>query len=1195
MVNAHPPDDALLEATLRPEVARHLKDCPRCRVHRRLLDVEAPAAEVSVAAAFDGTPMDDDGSGPRWLVWDAALGRCVVCAEPAGGGHPEPLREVASRLDALAHPHVARIHQVIDGPPLRYVRDRIAGEHLGRHDVASDPRAIAWLAQTASALAVLHEAGIAHGSLRPTSIRVTPEGRVWLVDVGLHEGSAEADWHALADLFLDIGPPVSDVLESILAGEADGTALLGWLLAMRDPGAGGGPRYEPRGILGVGGMGEVRRVYDPVLERVVAQKILSSNLLSDGAHIDRFLAEAQITAQLQHPGIVPVHDLEHLPNGAIAFTMKPIEGRTLAQVIREVHDASRGDWRPTGSGWSLRRLVEALRRVCDTIAYAHDQRVVHLDLKPGNVMLGEYGEVLVFDWGLARRLGPDGTVSLERASGTVGYMPPEQSRGSVGTAADIYALGATLREIVDGVAPVATPGEAWVPQRADAPRELVSIVLRATASAPGERYASAKDLANDLAAWQDERPVSAHAYSSVELVLRRLRPHQTPILVALGAAVVLFAIAAVSWVRVEGERDKADAMLAQSLVDKANLAWDARDPIRAEAFAAAAVGLTGRSDARGLLARLSRGWRPRLARRWAQGCSEVEAVGVPASVLCATGAEVRGWSLEGDGPGRAYPGDVARLRAGRAGWTGVVRTSVVRADGAGRPDVVVDGDEALVDAVDVGDGRVAVAKRRRLDLFGADVQGIELPHEATGLTHCGRLRFVVAMEGGNLARVDLASGELVPIGADRVSTLLGCSPDGRTLAVASDRAIQLWSLEPLQQRHLLVGHLGAVRALAWAPDGDALATGADDGTVRIWDARRGVEIGRLPGHDDMTDLAFTPDGGTLVTATRHQVRAWDLPAGTGVGTFDAVVEVVGLRWTATGMLFTLDRLGRPEGFDPHTGLETLPIYARVADLDGDPSGERVALVDRRGAFKVLDLEENVFVAEAEHVHAGGGSAVAWRPEPGAGLVASGGAAGDVRAWRLDGKSVEEAWAVGLGAPVASLRWSADGSVLAARTAGEVVVLGGDDGQRRASLPGDIVAHAVGPEGRSLALAWAKGGLALGDIAAGGQGFERIGVVGQVAGVAFSPRDPLLASVTREGLVQVFDTRDGRELARLFAHPGGATDIAFSRDGAALASSGAGGEIVLLDAGPFLEPSDQLQSDIIRRYGVEMSGTELEFR
>src|SRR5690606_17346235 len=113
----------------------------------------------------------------------------------------------------------------------------------------------------------------------------------------------------------------------------------------------------------------------------------------------RFVEEAQCSAQLQHPGIVPVHELGRLADGRLYFTMREIRGRTLTEVIAEVHEASGdGEWRPGPSGFTFRRLVDAFHRVCEAVAYAHHRGVIHRDLKPDNVMLGEHGEVLVVDW-----------------------------------------------------------------------------------------------------------------------------------------------------------------------------------------------------------------------------------------------------------------------------------------------------------------------------------------------------------------------------------------------------------------------------------------------------------------------------------------------------------------------------------------------------------------------------------------------------------------------------------------------------------------------------------------------------------------------------------------------------------------------------------------------------------------------------
>ncbi|MCC6526407.1 MAG: SUMF1/EgtB/PvdO family nonheme iron enzyme [Polyangiaceae bacterium] len=297
-------------------------------------------------------------------------------------------------------------------------------------------------------------------------------------------------------------------------------------------------RYEDLGRIARGGMGDVRRVWDHALGRGLAMKVLPWDHVDSDPGRARFLAEVRITASLQHPGIVPIHEGGELPDGRLWFTMKEVRGRTLRAVIAELHRQGPGG----GETPSLRRVLEMFLRVCETVAYAHSRGVVHCDLKPDNVMIGEFGEVLVLDWGVAKIVGvpksargPGLDAALgtgperelapllterDEVLGTPGYMSPEQVGGdpaSIGPATDVYALGAVLHEILSGKRPgalTAAPGEgpAWSrilrgvslpPPPPGVPDELVALTARATARDPAERFADARRLAEGVRSWLD--------------------------------------------------------------------------------------------------------------------------------------------------------------------------------------------------------------------------------------------------------------------------------------------------------------------------------------------------------------------------------------------------------------------------------------------------------------------------------------------------------------------------------------------------------------------------------------------------------------------------------------------------------------------------------------------------------------------
>ncbi len=285
-------------------------------------------------------------------------------------------------------------------------------------------------------------------------------------------------------------------------------------------------RYQDQGLLGRGGSGEVRRVFDRQLGRSVAMKILSTDARSDER---RFLDEARTIARLQHPCVLPVHEIGRLPDGRVFFTMQEIRGRTLREQIRNVHQAALDHWRPTADGWTFHRLVAAFHATCEAVAYAHSERIVHRDLKPQNVMIGVHGEVLVVDWGLAR---PTGTPNVAgRVVGTPAYLAPELLRDEappVDPRADVYALGAILYALLTNRAPFDGPnpravieavraGPSPVPRsELPLPEPLIEVCVRAMARDPASRIGHAGVLAIAVRTWLDGAHKREEAIGLVE-------------------------------------------------------------------------------------------------------------------------------------------------------------------------------------------------------------------------------------------------------------------------------------------------------------------------------------------------------------------------------------------------------------------------------------------------------------------------------------------------------------------------------------------------------------------------------------------------------------------------------------------------------------------------------------------------------
>jgi serine/threonine-protein kinase len=358
-----------------------------------------------------------------------------------------------------------------------------------------------------------------------------------------------------------------------------------------------------------GGLGKVSIARDQELNREVALKELQDRHADNPNSRARFLQEAEITGGLEHPGVVPIYGLGQYADGRPFYAMRLIRGDNLAIAIEQFHKQASREWTSATDVLELRRLLGRMVDVCNAIEYAHSRGVLHRDLKPGNVMLGPYGETLVVDWGLAKPMQKEGKTGADSAAtidyfaertlapqsgsgsaptmmgsavGTPAFMSPEQAGGrlnELGPASDVYSLGATLYMLLTGKPPQNDDDLGIILQRVErgdfsrprelnpaVPKGLEAITLKAMAIKPSDRYASPRAMANDIEAWLADEPVSALP-ESIALRLKRWTGKHRTLVTSAAAVLLVSALASLLGVLTlsvanQREREAKDAALA---------------------------------------------------------------------------------------------------------------------------------------------------------------------------------------------------------------------------------------------------------------------------------------------------------------------------------------------------------------------------------------------------------------------------------------------------------------------------------------------------------------------------------------------------------------------------------------------------------------------------------------------------------
>ena len=697
-------------------------------------------------------------------------------------------------------------------------------------------------------------------------------------------------------------------------------------------------RYEHRREIGRGGMGKILEAVDKPLRRSVALKVLVRP--GDEESQNRFIREARITGELQHPSIVPVHELNVDEKGELFYTMKLVRGVTLLEILQNLARRQPEALRR----YSLSSLLTIFQKVCDAIAFAHSQPqpVIHRDLKPENIMVGNYGEVLVMDWGTAKILNSNAAADVSRCNseeapqptgideptgelfvtqagsvmGTPGYMAPEQARGHTGRAdqrTDIYALGGILYALLTLEAPIRLTGaqaqefesrlhdgedvthkfhrhvapllsDRSARQKLDypVPDSLVHVVLKAMAFRPDDRFATVKKLQADVAAYQSGFATSAEEarpWKRFKLLVAR---HKVLFSAIASVLVVLLAATAVSLqqrkVALQSNADLQFALHRASFADHESARQHFRDGQWRQGLA--------------LMGRALAFWpENRAAADYLLSAilfSHGDADRLPLFGVYHGGPIVSEAEFGPDGTRfltGSYDGTVqvwdvatgAPVYPKSLQHSGSVNCAHFSPDGRKIVTATYDGFAYIWDAQT---GRVL----RKLEHGKPELDKLRVVESAV-FSRDGKR--VLTASWDHTARVwNADTGEQIAqlIHPHRVASAVFSPDESRILCGYWAGGAMLWDAATFQPIARLA-HGGTCRRLLFSPDGRYIATASLDHTARIWDAQTAQPICEPLKHGDQVwALAISPDGRRLATASHdNTARLWSMIDGSPVG------------------------------------------------------------------------------------------------------------------------------------------------------------------------------------------------------------------------------------------------------------------------------------------------------------------------
>lgn len=932
-------------------------------------------------------------------------------------------------------------------------------------------------------------------------------------------------------------------------------------------------QYQIVEKLGAGGMAEVYKAYQPRLDRFVAIKFIRPEFAADENFRARFEQEAKSIARLSHGNIVHIYDFGEIDQQYF-LVMEFIEGQSLKYYLHSLKDS--------GKSSTLDETAAIIKQIGQALDYAHQQGVIHRDVKPDNIMITNKGRAVLSDFGIAKMLEGTGTLTATGASvGTPAYMSPEQIQGNkdnIGPASDIYSLGVILFEMVAGRIPFLadTPMAVMYKHLNDTipsarafnpalPRSIEPVISKALAKNPRDRFATAAEMVKEIQSSRVDETIPSGA------PVPKSKTGRFPkwIWFTLGGLVLVigFIVAViVGGFALLGGEHNTPAAPTEIITAEQEIHTEKQQPTISPTepeiiSAATSMPLTPTSV-------------PTLVVTPTEPPSNIQ---ITQLTLYESAANHFAWSP--DGSQMVIAGynlrlfDTIKLQEILEISTGAVNGNVVFSPDGNMLAAASNTGITLWDTrgwgqlgdlpgsddtawVDFSPDGTLVASSTGSAVKVWDVSGrtvlLTLPSGPSRCVSFSPDGKTLAASGGiagqeiKLWDVETGAEILTLTGHSNWINSVTFSPDGQTLASGSiDNTIRLWNVADGRQQRVLTGHTNQVESVAFSPDGTLLASASWDLTVKIWDVTSGSELDSLTGHTSwIKSVAFSPDGTMLASGSNDQMRIWKVERGTAV-VAPATSITVGKPVQVSVPLS--EKAIKPENAG-QVVLKTQLDTDSVNDIAWSPDKQYLVIAASRILIYDAHSQEQIYTIDSVQ----SANRITFSLD---GTLMAAAAYSGVSLWNVEGwgeirtfpGSQNTEW----------VDFSPDGKLLASATGSTVKLWDVANGNELLTLPaGPTRCVVFSPDGRTLA---ATGGIAgqdikVWDVETGAETFTLTGHSNWINSLDFSPDGQTLASGSIDNTIRLWDMTTGRQTAVLTGHTDQVENVAFSSDGSLLASS-----------------------------------------